>query len=190
MRAAIYTEPYVAVAFQVPIAEFHTAATLHRHRSVQNLGPDVLAPDFDPAAAMSALRSRPDLEVGVALLSQQLLAGIGNVFKSEVCFASRVHPFRTVESLSIIELTALIANARKLMQANVTDTSGMRRTTGRANSEENLWVYRRRGHPCRVCGSAIQSRKQGLDARITFWCPNCQQDFGPERAYTPMNRGA
>src|SRR6478672_6761951 len=57
MRIAIYTEPFVAVAFQVPIAEFHTASTLARHASVQRLGPDVLADDFDPAAVIAQLRS-------------------------------------------------------------------------------------------------------------------------------------
>src|SRR5262249_50020063 len=85
MRIVIHTEPFVAVAFQVPLAEFHTAATLTRHASVERLGPDVLADNFDPAAAIAQLRSRPDLEVGVALLTQSLVAGLGNVFKSEVC---------------------------------------------------------------------------------------------------------
>jgi endonuclease-8 len=163
MRAAIYTEAYVAVAFQVPIAEFHTAASLARHRSVRELGPDVLANDFDPAAAMAQLRSRPDLEIGVALLQQSLLAGLGNIFKSEVCFAARVHPFRTVGSLSIGELSALVANARKLLGASA--------ITGRSLQPA---VYRRRGEPCRVCGEPILARKQGLDARTTFWCRVCQ----------------
>jgi endonuclease VIII len=183
MRVVLHTQPFVAVAFQVPIAEFHTEASLARHRSVQRLGPDLLAPDFDPAAAISRLQSRPDLEVGPALLSQSLVAGLGNVFKSEVCFASNVHPFRTVGSLSIRELGELMSNARKFILANVTDRAGpgivtytgMRRTTGRANQEERLWVYGRRGEACRVCGTTIASRKQGEDARITFWCPECQR---------------
>jgi endonuclease-8 len=175
MRIAIYTEPFVAVAFQVPVAEFHTAASLARHRSVQKLGPDVLADDFDPAEGIAQLRSMPDLEVGVALLRQSLVAGIGNVFKSEVCFASRVSPFRTIGTLSVAELATLLRNARKFMSASATDTSRMRRTTGRSNPAERLWVYKRRGEPCRVCGTAIVARKQGLDARTTFWCPNCQR---------------
>ena len=172
MRVAIDTEPFVAVAFQVPIAEFHTAATLARHRSVQRVGPDVLGDEFDAAAAIARLRSRPDLEVAEALLAQSLMAGLGNVFKSEVCFASRVNPFRTVATLSIVELSELVSNARKLMLANVNE--GMRRTTGRSNPNERLWVYRRKGEPCRVCNAAILSHKQGPDARITFWCPDCQ----------------
>jgi endonuclease-8 len=183
MRVAIHTAGFVAVAFQVPIAEFHTAATLERHRSVQRLGPDVLAPEFDEAEAVRQLRSRPELEVGEALLRQSLVAGMGNVFKSEVCFASAVHPFRLAGSLAEEELRALMSHARRFMRANVTDGAGdgivtytgMRRTTGRANPSERLWVYGRRGEACRKCGTAIESRKQGLDARVTFWCPRCQK---------------
>jgi endonuclease-8 len=172
MRVAIHTTDFVAVAFQIQIAEFHTAATLERHR-IQRLGPDVLAPEFDEAEASQRLHARPDLEVGVALLRQSLIAGLGNVFKSEVCFASGVHPFRLMGSLTETELQALLTNAREFMQTNVTH-SRMRRTTGRSDPAERLWVYKRAGEPCRRCGSAIQSRKQGEEVRITFWCPGCQ----------------
>ena len=80
------------------------------------------------------------------------------------------------------ELSCLVETARKFLLANVAATSGdqittytgMRRTTGRANSEERLWVYGRRGEPCRNCGTPIESRKQGDDARTSFWCPQCQ----------------
>jgi endonuclease-8 len=183
MRIVIQTETFVAVAFQVPIAEFHTAATLSRHRAVSRLGPDVLGDDFNLENAVAQLRAHADLEVGIALLRQSILAGLGNVFKSEVCFASRVNPFRTVASLSESELRSLIAQARKFMKANVTDGAGdsivtytgLRRTTGRADPRERLWVYRRNGEPCRVCGTLIRSHKQGVEARTTFWCPFCQQ---------------
>lgn len=182
MRVVIQTKDYVAVAFQVPVAEFHTVATLERHRSVQNLGPDVLGAEFDQAAAADQLRSRPDLETGVALLRQSLIAGLGNVFKSEVCFASGVNPFRLVGTLSANELSSLMSNARKFMLSNVSDTAGdaivtytgLRRTTGRADPSARLWVYKRAGEPCRQCGSVVLSRKQGEDARISFWCPRCQ----------------
>jgi endonuclease-8 len=173
MRAAVYTNDYVAVAFQVPIAEFHTAATLERHRSVQRLGPDVLASGFDETSAAERLRTRPDLEVGVALLRQSLVAGLGNVFKSEVCFAGGVNPFRRVGSLSGRELQSLLAHARRFMTDSVA-SPGLRLTTRRANPEERLWVYGRAGEPCRKCGTPIDSRKQGEDARITYWCPRCQ----------------
>ena len=151
MRAAIYTSAFTAVAFQVPIAEFHTGHSLARHRSVLSAGPDVLAPEFDSARAIDQIRSRSDLEIGVALLRQHLLAGLGNVFKSEVCFASHVHPFRVVRSLSDLELEQLMTNARKLLLANVVDgagderiaQAGIRRTTGRSDPSARFWVYKR-----------------------------------------------
>ena len=182
MRVAIYTTEFVAVAFQVPIAEFHTAASLLRHRSVQNLGPDVLAAEFDEGDAARRLRENSGMEIGEALLRQSIVAGLGNVFKSEVFFAGGVNPFRRVDDVSDAELLSLMRHARRFLRSNVTDSSGgkivtytgMRRTTGRANESQRLWVYKRAGEPCRKCGSPILSRKQGLDARITFWCPRCQ----------------
>jgi endonuclease-8 len=173
MRVAVYTQNFVAVGFNVPVAEFHSQETLRRHRSVARLGPDVLSPEFDPGTATARVAARPELEIGVALLSQSIVAGLGNVFKSEVCFAARVNPFRAVGSLTAEELTALMSHARTFMLGNVTYT-GFRRTTGRANPSERLWVYGRRGEPCRRCGTPIESRKQGVDARVTFWCPQCQ----------------
>jgi endonuclease-8 len=182
MRVIIRTPKIEAVGFGLPIAEFHTADSLRRRRVFNQIGPSVLAPEYDDAEILRRLRSRPELTVGEALLSQSLLAGIGNVFKSEICFACGVHPFRTTGSLSILELASLVSTARKFLLANVTETSGgkivthtgIRRTTGRSDSEENLWVYGRRGQPCRRCGAAIKSRKHGLDARVTFWCSHCQ----------------
>jgi endonuclease VIII len=171
MRIAIHTAPFVAVGFNVPVAEFHTAKTLARHPSLQNLGPDLLAEDFDAAEAVAQLRSRPDLEIGTALLCQSLLAGLGNVYKSEVCFAAKVHPFRKVETLSAEEVARLVAQARRILKANA--ATGPRRTTGRLNPAERLWVYARRGEPCRICGTPIEAKKD-VDARITFWCPACQ----------------
>ena len=133
MRVAIYTADFVAVAFQVPIAEFHTAESLRRHRSVGRLGPDVLAPEFHAEDAAARLRAHPELEVGEALLTQSIVAGLGNVFKSEVCFASRVNPFRKVGTLSAAELGELMGHARGFMVGSAASDSGMRRTTGRSD---------------------------------------------------------
>ena len=182
MRLIIHTAKIDAIGFNLPVAEFHTSDSLRRRRVFNQLGPSVLATEYDPAEVSRRLRAQPELTVGEALLSQSLLAGIGNVFKSEICFACGVHPFRTLASLSISELSCLVSTARKFLLANVSDTSGdkiviysgLRRTTGRSDNEENLWVYGRRGEPCRRCGTLIESRKQGLDARTSFWCANCQ----------------
>lgn len=182
MRIVITTERMVAVAFDVPIAEFHTELSLARRKGLAQLGPDLLDAAFDEAEAVQRLRSCPELEIGVALLNQKLMAGVGNEFKSEICFAARVNPFRTVGSLTDAELNLIVRTSAKLLRANVTDNSGeqvvtytgFRRTTGRSNLLERLWVYGRDGEPCRVCGAALEMRRQGEDARVTFWCPRCQ----------------
>jgi endonuclease-8 len=178
MRAAIHTADFVAVAFDVPIAEFHTAASLARHRAVPQLGPNVLGAQFDEGEAAAHIRSRPDLEIGVALMRQRLVAGIGNIFKSEVCFAARVNPFCKAGNVTEEELRSLMAHARRLMSANITETSGPGVVTytgmNRAGAADNCWVYGRRGKPCRRCGTPIESRKQGEEARTTYWCPRCQ----------------
>jgi endonuclease VIII len=183
MRVVVKTEKIWAVAFHVPIAEFHTSDTLRRRQGFRTLGQDVLGSDFAPAVSAAKLRANGDLEVGVALLSQSIVAGIGNVFKSEVCFACRVNPFRQVASLSGAELDCLMTTARRFLLMNVRENSGdqmvtvtgMRTTTGGMDPSERLWVYGRRGEACRVCGTAIASYKQGEEARTTFWCPSCQK---------------
>jgi endonuclease VIII len=167
MRIAIATPSIVAVAFNVPVAEFHTARSLEHRQGFSQLGPDVMASDFDQAAAVSRLESYPELEIGVALLTQSLIAGVGNMFKSEVCFQAGVNPFTRIGSLSRDQLEAVVCTARKLMIANATARS--------ITFENRLWVYRRNNELCRKCGEPIQSRKQGVDARTSFWCPVCQR---------------
>jgi endonuclease-8 len=111
-----------------------------------------------------------------------VIAGLGNVYKSEVAFAAGVHPFRTMRSLTAAEREKLVAIAQRYMQSNVSDTAsaaivtytGSRRTTSSSNREERLWVYRRQGQECRRCGTLIEMRKQGEQARSTYWCPQCQ----------------
>jgi endonuclease-8 len=182
MRIVVKTEKIWAVAFNVPIAEFHTVDSLRRRQGFRSLGQDVLSPDFVADDAVAHLSAHGHLPVGEALLKQSIMAGLGNVFKSEVCFACGVNPFRLVSELNSKELSCLAETARKFLIANVTSTSGdqittytgMRRITGRSNSEERLWVYGRRGEQCRTCGTPIESRKQGEDARTSFWCPQCQ----------------
>jgi len=127
------------------------------------LGPDILADDFDPAVAISRMRgTNPQLELGAALLGQRLVAGIGNIFKSEGCWAARVDPNRRLESLSDDQLADVLRATRDLMLEAV--------ETGRQPKR----IYRRAGEPCPRCGERIRSRAQGDEARTTYWCPGCQ----------------
>jgi endonuclease VIII len=174
MRIVLGTADFLAVAFDVPVARFHTARTLERFAGVAGLGPDVLGQSFAVDEAATRLLEHGSDEVGNVLLNQRVMAGIGNVFKSEICFACGVNPFRTVETLRPQEVDCLLSTARRYLAASVTYTGG-RRTTGSIDPEARLWVYRRAGSSCRRCGNTILMRKQGLGARSTFWCPDCQK---------------
>jgi endonuclease-8 len=184
MRIVLGTADFVAVAFNVPVARFHTARTLERFAGVAGLGPDLLGRSFAVDEAGTRLLEHRSEEVGNVLLNQRVMAGIGNVFKSEICFACGVNPFRTVGTLRPQELECLLATARRFLAANVADGSGDaivtytggRRTTGSSDPAARLWVYRRAGSSCRRCGTRILTRKQGLSARSTYWCPDCQKE--------------
>jgi endonuclease VIII len=183
MRILIENEQYEAVGFRVPVARMHNQQSLDRDLRVAVPENDLLRKEFDAAAALERLRSRPDKSIADALLDQSVLAGVGNVFKSEICFVNSLHPFRTVASLTREEAAAIIASAQKLLRANVLEDSGdtivtyrgqQRRTTHASDPSQSLWVYGRNGEPCRRCGEPIRRRIQGADARVTFWCPQCQ----------------
>ena len=178
MRIVIETRPYVAVAFTVPVAEFLDAASVEREGVVAELGPDLLSDRFDAATAVARLRERGDLEVADALLDQRAIAGIGNVYKSEVLFASRISPFTPVRDLDDETLARIVTVAERQMRANVGGSAepgaGSRRTTNRLDPSARLWVYGRARRACRRCGTAIEARKQGAGARLTYWCPTCQ----------------
>jgi endonuclease-8 len=178
MRVALYTDAFVAVGFDVPVVDLLDGRGLGRTRSLAALGPDLLSDGFDEATALSRLRAHDSLEIGDALLDQRIVAGIGNVYKSETCFVARVDPFARVASLSDTRLRLLLTTGRKLLQANVSESSRSGIVTYRGLDARrgggSHWVYGRRGKPCRRCGTPILARRQGADARTTYWCPQCQ----------------
>jgi endonuclease-8 len=182
MRIVVATSDFVAVGFNIPVAEFFPARHLARHEVLRRLGPDLLSEDFDEEEALRRIQARPAETIADVLLDQRVIAGIGNVYKSEVLFACRIKPFLRVGDLNLDALKCLVATARRLLFANahssvapMTTYTGYRRTTGRDNPGERLWVYSRAGHPCRRCGATVKIDKRGTDARLTYWCPSCQQ---------------
>lgn len=181
MRILLATADFVAVGFNIHVAEWLRTSALGRHEELRRLGPDLLAEDFDAAEAARRLRGRGDAPIAETLLNQRVMAGVGNVYKSEILFACRVDPFALVRTLSDEQVSCLIATARKFLRANVseglaamTTYLGFRKTTRRTDPAERLWVYGRAGEPCRRCGTAVEISKQGRDARLTYWCPACQ----------------
>jgi endonuclease-8 len=184
MRIVIGTDAFTAVAFNVPVAEFLTAAALSRSRPLTTLGPDLLADDFDLEEAAARLRARGAAPIGDVLLDQHTVAGIGNVYKSEICFLCRINPYRLVSALSDEDVRRLLETARRLMRANITESArggivtyhSLRSMTRQGDASAKHWVYGRQGKPCRRCGTAIAASKRGADARTTYWCPRCQGD--------------
>jgi endonuclease VIII len=180
MRILIETEAAVAVGFNIPVAEFLTASDLAKHRQIRRLGPDLLGDSFDARTVFDTMRRRRD-PIADVLLDQRVMAGIGNVFKSEILFLAEVDPFAVPAELSDAQLESVIATAREQLRANVLPPSRTRspvvgrRTTHSLDPNQKLWVYGRGGKPCRRCGAPIQSRATGLDARLTYWCPRCQR---------------
>jgi endonuclease VIII len=152
-----------AVNFRGSFMRIGRRGHILREPRLVRLGPDILAPDFDPATAVARMRAiAPDIELGQALLGQRLVAGIGNIFKSEGCFEAGTDPNRRLESLSDEQLAAVLGETRELMLEAV--------ETGRQPHR----VYHEAGKPCPRCGTAIRSRAQGDSARTTYWCPMCQ----------------
>ena len=203
MRVVIRTADWEAVGFNIPGADFHTARSLERSSQVPKLGPDILSDEFTVGAGVARLavygRENPDAEIAVVLLNQRVLAGLGNVYKSEVAFAVGVNPFRAMGTITPREMEVMVEVAQRYMKANVVDGasspnggegivtySGKRRTTHSSNREERLWVYGRQGQECRRCGATVMMRKQGVQARSTYWCPECQPWVG--EAAAPVGR--
>jgi endonuclease-8 len=184
-RIVLQVAGSVAVCFDAPTVELFASRSESIHPVLSSLGPDLLRPGFEGEGAVEAARrlrdpARASLTIAEALLDQRALAGIGNIYKSEVLFIERVNPFRRVGDVDGDALGRLILTARRLLLANreggarVTTDPGVadRRGAGR------LWVYGRAGRPCRRCGAAILDRRHGRLNRRTFWCPGCQPDPG------------
>src|SRR4051812_6944549 len=183
MRIRISTDAFEAVGFNIPVAEFTSSRELSRHNELRRLGPDLLSDDFRASDAVQRIRERGTVPIADALLNQRVVAGLGNVYKSEVLFMCRVNPFALVRDIGDEQLAAIVDTAQRVLRANVSEAlapmttySGFRQTTRRASPQERLWVYGRARLPCRRCGTPVSVRKQGLDARLTYWCPECQRD--------------
>lgn len=170
-RIVITADDVVAVCFAPMLAALLTPAELRRNLRLTHLGPDALRDGFDPAEAITRLRARDDLEIGVAIVDQKTLAGVGNVYKSEVLFLCGVNPFARVEALADATLWRVVESAAAQLKRNVARTE---RRSAPALAPGALFVYGRGGEPCRRCGETVRRAYQGLMRRSTYWCPRCQ----------------
>ena len=169
-RVVLGVEGRRAVGFSLGIVEVvprHEEAALTAH-----LGPDLLGPDWDPDEALARLRTDPQRPVGQALLDQRNLAGIGNMYKAELCFLAGVSPWLPVGQVP--DLPRLLRRARQVLDANKERVE--QTTTGDLRRGRQMWVYRRDKQPCRRCATPIRVVMQGPETqeRAAYWCPTCQ----------------
>jgi endonuclease VIII len=174
MRILIETDAWVAVAFNVPVAELHDSRSLERQDDLLHMGPDFLGEELDFDEARRRIRERTDSEIADVLLNQRVVSGIGNEYKSELLFMARVSPFARVRDVTDEQLDTILKTARKVMLANIRKRSPARITNFSFDRKIWQYVYGRGGKPCLKCGTPIRYAKQGKDARGTYWCPRCQ----------------
>ena len=180
IRAILATADRVAVGYRLPVLEL--LRTAEEEAAVKHLGPDLLGPDWDPDEALRRLISSPERAIGETLLDQRVMAGVGNVYKSELCFLAGVTPWTPVEDVP--EPARLVASAHELLEENKARFG--RVTTGDTRPGRSLWVYNRAPRPCLRCGTPVRSAMQvpgeaptSDRARTTYWCPRCQQGPAP-----------
>lgn len=184
VRVLLRTADSVAVGFRLPVVDL--LETVDEMSVVGHLGPDILGPDWDLELALANLRRRPERAIGMALLDQRNLAGIGNIYRCEALFLSGIHP-RTVVG-EVPNLGVVVEHARRLMDRNKARPS--QSTTGEEGFGRTHYVFERGRKPCRRCGTVIRVEQQADDlgpgqvsllgpgaagaSRLTYACPTCQ----------------
>ena len=170
-RVVLTGEEWTAVGFALGVVEL--VRTDAEDTVVGHLGPDLLGPDWDPAEAVRRLASDPSRALADALLDQRNLAGIGNLYKSELCFLAGHHPRTPVGAVD--DLDRIVDRAHRMLFLNRDRVE--QATTGDLRRGRQHWVYRRDRQPCRRCGTRILVDQQGPEGqeRTTYWCPTCQR---------------
>ncbi len=136
------------------------------------LGPDMIV--ARSATEAFALLSLSELTIGEALLSQELLSGVGNIYKSEALFAARLNPFRITNTLTIEEKERLYDFLHHQMVKDITYPGIVTTTPELLEAGYRRYVYRRYHQPCLVCGVKVERVLQGVMQRSTYYCSTCQ----------------
>ncbi|GAA5130839.1 DNA-formamidopyrimidine glycosylase family protein [Pseudonocardia adelaidensis] len=187
-RAVLETAERTAVGFN--LHDMELLPTAEEDRLVGHLGPDLLDPDWSDEHAAEALRrftARGESELGLVLLEQRVMAGVGNLYKTEVCFLLGLSPWTLVRDVP--DPAAAIDLARTLLLRNA--DRPQQSTTGELARGRTTWVYDRGGQRCRRCGTRIRTAHQGdgVHARIAWWCPTCQPGPSPRGGVRGSGRG-
>jgi len=175
VRVVLGNTERVAVGYRMPVVELVSDEST----VVGHLGPDVMdEASFDRDEAVRRLAADPAREIGMALLDQRLMAGVGNLYRVEACYLERVTPWTAAGD---VDLPAMVDRCVALMRFNRGRYT--QSTTGSLRPHETHWVFERTGQPCRACSTRIRSAEQGDPPyqRLTYWCPTCQTGPAPGR---------
>jgi endonuclease-8 len=165
----------VAVCFNAPIVELLVPGGERSHPSLSGLGPDILVTPLDLEEIRRRARLRPaSTALGELLLDQRVVAGIGNIWRCESLFLEGHNPWTPTAALTDDQLDALMSTASRIMTDSLGPSGPLSGGTSPFIGRPRRWVYRRARQPCHRCATAIQSRGQGEQSRIAYWCPTCQ----------------
>jgi endonuclease-8 len=181
-RFVLETGNRLAVCFNAPVIELLDAGEERTHGSLRRLGPDVLRPETlepDDYRARARARAGSSPTVGELLLDQQVVSGIGNIYRCESLFLCGVHPEVPSAGLADEDLDRLVTTAARIMAVNAGTSAYSRSFDG---GPHRPWVYGRHNQPCRRCGSPVARGILGHQARSVYWCPTCQPRPGPDGA--------
>ena len=178
VRVVLRVPGLTAVGYRLPVVDL--VRTDDEDSVVGHLGPDVLGEDWDADRAVELLAADPSRMVGDALLDQRLIAGLGNIYRTETCFLVGVTPFTPVGQLAEhgTDLGRVVAVGHRLLQANKARYEQV--TTGDLRRGRNHWVFQRR--TCLRCGTRVLTAFTGAEGveRVAWWCPSCQRGPAPQ----------
>ncbi|GLY16274.1 Fpg/Nei family DNA glycosylase [Kineosporia rhizophila] len=175
IRAVLVNQEWTAIGHHLGMMDL--IATDRESTLVGHLGPDILSPTWDLAVATQRVRDQGEREIGLVLLDQRVIAGIGTFFMSEAAFLRGVNPWQPTSEVAKLE--ELVRLAHRLMVVNVDRATQV--TTGNARKGQEAYVHARSGRPCRRCGTTIRVATLGEppNDRAVFWCPHCQPGVVP-----------
>ena len=190
IRLRLRTPAHEAVFYHGPVVELLTPEELAAHPKLNALGPDVMAPRFDRDEAARRVAAQGEREIGDTILDQRVMAGLGNIFKSEALFLAGIHPQRTSESVARAELERAWDEIIPIMFREV-HKRGATKTAPPDLQEAGHWhwVYGRSRRPCLRCETPVRSIRQGALQRATFFCPTCQPEALEESAALRKEEG-
>ena len=145
---------------------------------LERLGPDPLRTDADPGAAWARI-TKSRKAIGALLMDQSVMAGVGNVYRSELLFRHQIDPYRAGRDVDEMEFRLAWADLVELMKVGVRRgriiTVRPEHDTGAPSygpKRPRSYVYRRAGEDCRLCGAKVNTAV--MEGRNLFWCPGCQ----------------